>query len=82
MSTVNVEGVDLAQLVETVRARAGSALLGAVVGRTQIRDLLAEHLGCSLLQAEELVDTMVGRGLVRLEREGDGREVWRLPAAG
>lgn len=82
MSTVNVEGIDLAQLVETVRARVGSVVLGAVVGRTQIRDLIAEHLGCSLLQAEELVDTMIGRGLVRLEREGDGREVWHLPAAG
>ncbi len=78
---MNVERIDLAQLVETVRARVGSAVLGAVVGRTQIRDLIAEHLGCSLLQAEELVDTLVGRGLVRLDREGDGREVWHLPAA-
>jgi hypothetical protein len=82
MSTLNVENVDLGTLVELVKARVGSTVLGAVVGRTQIRDVVAEHLGCSLLEAEQLVDTMVGRGLARLDREDDGREVWRLQAGG
>ena len=80
MTTLNVETVDLSELVSAVGQRVDSPLEGGVVGRTQIRDLVAAHLGCSLLEAEQLVDTMVGRGFARLEREPDGREFWLLGA--
>jgi len=36
---------------------------GFVVGRTAIRDAVAAHLACSQLEAETIVDTLVGRGL-------------------
>jgi hypothetical protein len=78
MATFDIEQVDLAALVAMMRSRFESPPAGAVVGRTQMRDAIAEHLGCSLLQAEQLVDTMIARGLVRLERDGGGREFWRL----
>lgn len=80
MSTLHIERVDLATLVEVIRARGEAAFVGAVVGRTNMRDDVAAHLGCSLLETEQLVDTMVARGLVRLERQPDGREVWRPSA--
>jgi hypothetical protein len=53
---------------------------GYVVGRTRLRDATAEHLGCSLLQAEQLVDTLITRGLIQFEREqgpGDPGS-WRI----
>lgn len=78
MSTLDVERVDLANLIEMLRSRAEAAFVGAVVGRTNMRDAVAEHLGCSVLEAEHLVDTMVARGLLRLEPLPDGREVWRV----
>jgi len=81
MTTLNVETVDLSELARAVGQGVDSPLEGAIVGRTQIRDLVATHLACSLLEAEQLVDTMVSRGFARLEREPDGREFWRLTAA-
>ena len=79
MGTLDVEQVDLAQLVAAIRTRVESPLLaGSVVGRTYMRDVVADHLGCSALEAERLVDTMVSRGFVHLERDVDGRETWRL----
>lgn len=82
MTTLDVERVDLAVLVDVIRARLGSALSGAVVGRTQMRNAVAEHLACSALEAEQLVDTLVGRRLARLDRDGEGREVWLLSSGG
>jgi hypothetical protein len=78
MATFDIEQVDLAALVAMMRSRFESPPAGAVVGRTQMRDAITEHLGCSLLQAEQLVDTMIARGLVRLEREAGGLEIWRF----
>lgn len=78
MATLDVENVDLAVLLDVVRAQLGEALAGSVVGRTQMRNAVAEHLACSALEAEQLVDTMVSRGMVRLDRDAEGREVWLL----
>jgi hypothetical protein len=82
MGTLDVEGVDLAALVSVIRAQFDSAIPGGVLGRTLMRDIVAEHLDCSALEAEQLVDTMVARALVRLERDIEGRETWRLQAIG
>ena len=78
MGTLDVEQVDLAVLLAAIRTRVESPLAGSVVGRTHMRDVVADHLGCSALEAERLVDTMVSRGFVHLERDVDGRETWRL----
>ncbi len=79
---MNVEQVDLAELTGVLeRAFEGQAVEGAVVGRTRLRDGVASHLGCSSLEAEQLVDTLVSRGFVRLERTSEGAELWRFSSA-
>ncbi len=74
----DVEQVDLEQLADVVRQRSEGPLIGAISGRSIARDIVATHLGCSLLEAEQLVDTMISRGFVRLERDEDGRQVWLI----
>jgi hypothetical protein len=78
MAKLDIEAVDLGKLVDVVRRTTEAPLSGAIVGRSLLRDIVAEHLECSMLEAEELVDTMVSRGIARLERDAEGREVWRL----
>jgi hypothetical protein len=68
-----VEEVDLAELTAALRRRfARGAPTGYLVGRTAIRDAAAKTLGCSDLEAEEIVDTMVLRGFLRYD--GDPTE--------
>jgi hypothetical protein len=70
---LSMEDVDLAELVDALRSRFARARpTGYLGGRTALRDAVANELGCSVLEAEELVDTLVARGLVRYE--GDPRE--------
>jgi hypothetical protein len=78
MAKLDVEAIDLGQLVDLVHDVTEAPLAGEVVGRSLLRDIVADHLECSLLEAEELVDTMVAQGYARLERDQEGREVWRL----
>jgi hypothetical protein len=78
MAKLDIEAVDLEDLVDVVRDTTEAPLAGAIVGRSLLRDIVADHLECSMLEAEELVDTMVSRGIARLERDDEGREVWRL----
>lgn len=80
------EEVDLATLAEMLdRALEGRSAEGFVRGRTVLRDATTAHLACSELEAEELIDTMIGRGFLRFS--GDpatpaGGGVWRIqPAA-
>jgi hypothetical protein len=79
---LDVESIDLAQLARDVMRRCEAPLVGPLTGRSQLRDIVAGHLGCSLLEAEELVDTMIARGFARLEPDGEGREVWRVTTKG
>jgi hypothetical protein len=78
-----VEEVDLAELTGALRARfAGSAPSGYLDGRTALRDAVTEELGCSELEAEEIVDTLVARGFAHYEGDpsaamDDGRG-WSL----
>ena len=78
MASLDVEEVDLATLVDLIRARVGDQVDGAVLGRTRMRDAAQDALGCSLLEAERIVDTIVLRGLVRLERDPLGHATWKL----
>lgn len=78
MATLDVEQVDLAWLASTLQESLGAAIAGPLDGRTAMRDAAAEELGCSLLEAENVVDTLIARGFARLERDEEGREAWRL----
>lgn len=60
------EDVDLAQLCEVIRTQVPlEARSGFELGKTIIRDTIAQHLGCSTLMAEQLVDTLVLHGMLR-----------------
>lgn len=61
---IDVEEIDLAKLARRLLGAVGSPLEGYVVGRTVMRDAVADLLGCSLLEAENLVETLIVRGLV------------------
>jgi len=79
---MDFEQIDLAALAATLEHRLrGRPLDGFVRGRTELRDAAAERLGCSLLEAETLVELLVGRGFLRFlgdatSAEGAGR--WTL----
>jgi len=70
------ESVDLAALRSALEERCGAFVEGEVVGRTALRDEVARQVGCSVLDAERLVDTMVGRGFLRRQVTSDGRTGW------
>ena len=72
------ESVDLAALVVVLQRTCGSSVLGAVVGRTRLRDEITRHLECSLLMAERIVDTMIGRGFIRQQVHRDGWVHWEM----
>ena len=74
---LDVEHVDLAELVAVLHGREAE-LVGSLSGRSRMRDLVAEHLACSMLEAETLVDTLISQGFVHLEQDNEGREGWRL----
>jgi hypothetical protein len=59
------ETVDLAALVERMRTRAPNAPIGDyLVGKTWFRDIVVSELGCSELEAEQIVDTLILRRLL------------------
>ncbi len=69
------EEIDLATLAEHLKATVVPSPEGAIVGRTIWRDAVAAHLACSHVDAEALVETMIGRGfLVAVDLQG--RLVW------
>ena len=78
MQRLDPERVDLASLTSHLRESFPSEPLGSIVGRTQLRDEVARQLGCSLLEAEQLVDTLVARGFVTAQRDRDGSVHWAL----
>lgn len=70
---VDPENIDLNELVEQLAARfRGVAPSGYVRGKGDLRAAVVDILACSELEAEQLVDTMEGRGLLRYE--GDRQE--------
>jgi myo-inositol catabolism protein IolC len=77
---LDVSTVDLAELVTELDERVPvGAREGFVVGRTSFRDAVQAHLGCSELEAERLVDTMVSRGMLRFrEARPDRPGQWSL----
>jgi hypothetical protein len=70
------ESVDLAALRSVLEETCGAFVDGDVVGRTRLRDAVSLHLVCSELDAERIVDTMVGRGFLWRLTTRDGRSGW------
>jgi hypothetical protein len=77
MRRFDVEDIDLELLAQQLRDTFGPSVEGAVIGRTRLRDAVGYQLGCSLLEAEALVDTMVARRFVVARRDlAAGVEWW------
>lgn len=75
-----MDGVDLASLVADLwRDFGGGAPAGYLRGRTAIRDAVVRRLGCSALEAEELVDTLEARGFLRYPADPSTRSHADLP---
>jgi len=72
------EEIDLNELRRQLAARfADAPPAGYVCGKGELRAAVVDILRCSELEAEQLVDTLEGRGLIRYE--GDrSRTVDRL----
>jgi hypothetical protein len=84
MSELSIEEIDLALLSRAVRSQLGSTLEASYLrGRTVIRDAILSHLGCSLYEAEQLVDTLELMGFVEFphlpdETHPSGRSLWHI----
>lgn len=74
MEYFDPESIDLAELVSELRESCGHCIEDVVVGRTLLRDQVVRRLNCSMLEAEQLVDTLIARGFVRQGELSDGRE--------
>jgi hypothetical protein len=62
------ESIDLGRVTsELTRVFAGKPPLGYLLGKTALRDAVTRFLACSQLEAEQIVDTMISRGLLEYE---------------
>ena len=83
---LSVEEIDLAQLADALRRRFGRHLLASYMrGKTLMRDAIEEHLGCSAVEAEELVETLELQGYLRFPHFEDEthprtRQTWVIEA--
>lgn len=68
----SVDEVDLGDLAAELGRCFGDTLdEGYLDGRTILRDAVQSRLGCSVLEAEELVDTLEASGYLRFPRLAD-----------
>jgi hypothetical protein len=80
MEHVEVDEVDLAALMDGLRRDfGGEPPVGYLRGRTALRDAVARRLGCSALEAEELVDTLESRGFLHYPGDATGRSLADQP---
>jgi hypothetical protein len=79
-----LEDIDLTAITEGLRRRFGAALEASYLrGRTALRDAVGEELGCSVFEAEQLVETLELQGFVRFPHLPDDthpldRRVWQI----
>lgn len=72
MNQVLVEEIDLRSLALSLRRMLGRYLTaGYLDGKTLLRDAVVAQLGCSDVQAEELVETLELNGFVRFPNLAD-----------
>ena len=71
---MDIERIDLEQLARLIQQHIppGDPPVGYLRGRSYFRDVITHELGCSDLEAEELVDTLEMNGFLRFE--GDPSE--------
>lgn len=68
MAPMTLDDVDLRQLAARLCERTPPGQpVGYLRGKAALRDLVEEQVGCSALEAEELVDTLESRGYLRFE---------------
>jgi hypothetical protein len=80
---LDVEAIDLLSLSQRLSELLpeDSVLENYMEGKTRLRDLVVLELGCSALEAEQIVDTMVSRGFLhfRAAPESEARGgVWAI----
>jgi hypothetical protein len=78
MTTFDPTQIDLAELARMLAQTCGELVSGLIVGRTRFRDALVAHLGCSQLEAELLVDTLVARGFLVKRELATGQVAWAV----
>jgi hypothetical protein len=66
-TVVRIEDIDLLDLAERIKQHIppNDPPVGYLRGRSYFRDVVAHELGCSELEAEELVDTLEMHGYLR-----------------
>ena len=76
----SIDDVDLASVAQRLkRVFSNAPPQGYVLGRSAFRDAVVEQLGCSELEAENLVDTLVNLGYLRFKgspEQVDNLEPW------
>lgn len=74
------ETIDLAQLAEELRRFFWSDPPdGYLRGKTAFREAIMQRLGCSAIEAEELVETMELQGFLRFSGDPNRRSVADAP---
>lgn len=78
--SLDPEQIDLLELTRRLIDELGSRSLPGsyLVGKTAIRDLLLAYCGCSELEAEQLVDTLVARDFLRFRTSPETEGGWEL----
>jgi hypothetical protein len=76
---LDIESIDVRALLRYLAGVfSGAPPEGAITGRTALRDAVAGKLQCSQLQAEEIVDSLVLRGNLRLISSPEAGELWAI----
>ncbi|WP_373049225.1 hypothetical protein [Vulgatibacter sp.] len=77
------ESIDLAALAEELRRYFyEDPPVGYLRGRTAFRDAIVDRLGCSSVEAEQLVETLELRGFIRFDgdtsRRAEADAAWMI----
>jgi hypothetical protein len=72
---MNLEEVDLQRIADELRALLPGGPVGYLRGKALMRDALVERKGYSLLEAEELVDTLEMHGYLHFLGDPSQRSV-------
>lgn len=80
MTIHSIEEIDLDAVSESIARLFGHRPpVGYLRGKAVLRDAVEQALGCSALQAEEIVDTMESRGFLRFEGDPSERSEAEAP---
>jgi hypothetical protein len=82
-----IDDVDLVRLVHALTRQLGTSVYASYLrGKTVMRDVITAELGCSSIEAEELVETLEMMGYVRFPHLADDthpmtRDTWKITDA-